>query len=82
MERADFPYMRLLIPPIMGVSHMILERYPPFNGERSRQIPDGNTPQITRKQPYNGLIHNNYCRNVVRPCGQQVVFSLNENRTV
>ena len=82
MERADFPYMRLLIPPIMGVSHMIRERYPPFYGERSRQIPDGNTPQITRKQPYNELIHNNYYRNVVRSCGQQVVFSLNENRTV
>lgn len=49
-----------------------------FYGERSRQIPDGNAPQITREQPHNGLIHNNYWINVVRPCGQQVVFSLNE----
>ena len=29
-----------------------------------------------------GLIHNNYWINVVRSCGQQVVFSFNENRTV
>jgi hypothetical protein len=56
-----------------------MERYPSFYGERSRQISDGNVPQITKKQPYNELIHNNYCRNVVRSCGQQVVFSLNEN---
>ena len=33
-------------------------------------------------EKYNGLIHNNYWINVVRSCGQQVVFSFNENRTV
>ena len=58
-----------------------MERYPSFYGESSRQIPDGNAPQTTGKQPYNGLIHNNYWINVVRSCEQQVVFSLNENRT-
>jgi len=26
----------------MDVSHMIMERYPPFYGESSRQTPDGN----------------------------------------
>ena len=61
---------------------MVVERSPPFYGESSRQIPDGNAPQTTGKQPYNGLIHNNYWINVVRSCGQQVVFSLNENRRV
>ena len=60
---------------------MVMERYPSFYGESSRQIPDGNAPQTTGKQPCNGLIHNNYWINVVRSCGQQVVFSLNENRT-
>ena len=39
---------------------MVMERYPSFYGESSRQIPDGNAPQATGKQPCNGLIHNNY----------------------
>lgn len=50
-------------------------------GEKSAN-PRWKCPQITREQPHNGLIHNNYWINVVRSCGQQVVFSLNENRAV
>ena len=80
--KSRFPVDAPPYPRIMSVSHMVMERYPSFYGESSRQIPDGNAPQTTGKQPYNGLIHNNYWINVVRSCGQQVVFSLNENRRV
>ncbi|MFT0158759.1 hypothetical protein ACMSFP_03395 [Bacteroides thetaiotaomicron] len=59
-----------------------MKRYLPFNGENSRLISDGNAQQITGKQPRNSLIHNNYWRHVVRSCGQQVVFWVNENQTV
>lgn len=52
MERADFPYMRLLIPPIMGVSHMIRERYPPFMGREAGKSP----MEIPRKSQENSHI--------------------------
>ena len=52
----------------MGVSHMIQERQPPFYGESSRQMPDGNDPKITGEEPCNGLIHNSYWR-MLSPLG-------------
>ena len=47
---------------------MIQERQPPFYGESSRQMPDGNDPKITGASPYNGLIHNSYWR-MLSPLG-------------
>ena len=49
MDMADFPYMRLLIPPIMGVNHMIRERYPPFYGGEKPANPRWKYPANHKK---------------------------------
>ena len=47
---------------------MIQERQPPFYGESSRQMPDGNDPKINRKNSRTMLIHNSYWR-MLSPLG-------------